>query len=425
MTAFELIALIVTAIGVLSFATIFTILYLSYAESTISEYDVGKRDIDLIDESIFDAQASIRQRKKALSIIKRVILYVFVAIAIPFLVFALYSKFTSGLAMIGGKGIIVVASGSMSERHKANTYLDTYQLNNQFNTYDVIVLEEVQEGEIKQYDVIAYVNNEGVNIIHRVVGFTGEGKFITRGDSNNQDDSYNSTYADVLGRYTGVRIPYVGMFVMFLQSYAGLVTIAAIIYCLIMIDRVTDRIHLAQERRLEMLSKIFDFTKYVDGDTDNICSEFTETLYFKNYAYTFNEDGYVGKVALTDDEMQEKYDLAVYREKVRAGKVDTEEDKSVENDFDEPTKKGKQPKGKQPKGEQLNDEQSENCNQQELEEKTDEENYFFGGSSDNSNKGSGSIGDNAEGEEQNNNQYFNEEQSSYFNNNDNPEEDGD
>lgn len=47
--------------------------------------------------------------------------------------------------MIGNRTVMVVASNSMSYKNEANSYLfdDSLGLNNQFNTYDLIILEKV------------------------------------------------------------------------------------------------------------------------------------------------------------------------------------------------------------------------------------------------------------------------------------------
>ena len=52
MDAYELIALLVTAVGVVSFGTLFTVLYRSYANSAATEYESGVCDVELIEETI-------------------------------------------------------------------------------------------------------------------------------------------------------------------------------------------------------------------------------------------------------------------------------------------------------------------------------------------------------------------------------------
>lgn len=301
MNSFELIALLVTAVGVASFSTLFTILYRNYANSAVAEYQAGKCDVELIDETILTNIKESKTHRKIFKRVKQVLFWVLIAILVPFLLLSVYSKVANGVAMINGHGMIAVASGSMSEKNSANPYLAN--IDNQFNTYDMIMIDKVETpGDLQLYDVIAYVNDEGVNIIHRIVGFqqTSSGvRFITRGDSNNADDEYKPSMDDVLGEYSGKRIPYVGVFLMFLQSYSGIVTVAAILYCLIMIESIGNRIYDAREDRLLFLQESIDFKTDMVQD-GNIGSSFTETVYFKEYAYTFDEHGFVSKMLISD-----------------------------------------------------------------------------------------------------------------------------
>ena len=302
MSQFELIATIVTAVGVVSFATIFTILYRSYANAAVAEYASGQADVDLIEETILENARSRQKHHRILRRVKQVLTILFVLLLIPFLFLSLYSKITHGIAMINGRGLIAVASGSMSEKNSANPYLAG--LDNQFNTYDMITLERVESpSDVRLYDVIAFVNDEGINVIHRVVGFqstAGGVRYITRGDSNNADDSYKPAFEDLLGRYTDQRIPYVGVFVMFLQSYSGIITVLTVIYCLFMIEGVSSKLHRAREERLALLQDSIDFRTETVSD-ESLGSSFVETVYFKNFAYTFDEKGFVSKTELPSE----------------------------------------------------------------------------------------------------------------------------
>ena len=327
MNQYELIATIVTAVGVVSFATIFTVLYRIYANSAVAEYESGKCDVDLIEETILYNAQNKSHYRRVLRRVKQVLLCVFVALLIPLICISLYSKITSGIAMINGHGMIAVASGSMSEKNAANPYLQQNGLDNQFDTYDMIFLEKVDSAaDLRLYDVIAFVNDEGVNVIHRIVGFQGN-TYITRGDSNNADDQYHPTFDDVLGRYTDQRVPYVGIFVMFLQSYSGIVTVLAVIYCLFMIEGVGNKLFDAREARLSILQDSIDFKSDVVRD-ESLDASFVETVYFKEYAYTFDENGFVSKTLRADssDTQKSKPDpAATNRTDVSHGNGDGEE----------------------------------------------------------------------------------------------------
>ncbi len=301
MNSYEIISLLVTAVGVISFSAIFTVLYRNYANSAVAEYESGKCDVELIDETIISNAKEAKSYRRVFKRIKQILVGAVVVILVPFMLMSVYSKLTRGIAMVGGHGIVAVASGSMSEKNSENKYLAS--LNDQFNTYDVIVVDEVSsDADLQLYDVIAYVNDKGVNIIHRIVGldYTPEGvRYVTRGDSNNTDDKYRPSSDDVLGEYSGTRIPYIGVFLMFIQSFSGIVTVSAVIYCLIMIESVGNRIYRAREERLLLLGEAIKFESDTVRD-EGIGSTFTETVYFKNYAYTFNEKGFVSKTVIED-----------------------------------------------------------------------------------------------------------------------------
>ena len=302
-------------------------MYRTYANSAVAEYESGKCDVDLIEETILYNAQNKSHYRRVLRRVKQVLLCVFVALLIPLICISLYSKITSGIAMINGHGMIAVASGSMSEQNPANPYLQQNGLDNQFDTYDMIFLEKVDSAsELRLYDVIAFVNDEGVNVIHRIVGFQGNA-YITRGDSNNADDQYHPTFDDVLGRYTDQHVPYIGIFVMFLQSYSGIVTVLAVIYCLFMIEGVGNKLFDAREARLSILQNSIDFKSDVVRD-ESLDASFVETVYFKEYAYTFDEKGFVSKTLRTDssDTQKSKPDPAVTdRKDVPHGNGDGEE----------------------------------------------------------------------------------------------------
>ena len=299
MTSVEIISLVVTAMGVCSFSAIFTILYRNYTAASIKEVATGKTDIDLIDEYIYNSQKNIESRREIIGKVKSIAFYTLLALLVPVFIFAMISKFNNSVVMFGGKSLMVVASGSMSERNQANTYLDSEGLYNQFDTYDIIILKQVKsDREINKYDVIAFVNDKGTNVIHRIKGFNGD-KYVTRGDSNNADDKYNPSFDDVIGVYTGRKIPLVGIFVLFFQSPSGIVTIGALIFCLVMMDKQNKRIKDMQAERLTKLKEAIGFDEKKTS-TKEFSSAFNQYIYYKGFAYVFNDEGFVEKKEITE-----------------------------------------------------------------------------------------------------------------------------
>lgn len=312
MTSTEILALVVTTIGVVSFAAIFTILYMSFAKSTISEIKSGKRDIELLDEVIYEQQTHVKRKKEITGTIKSVIFFTFIAVITPLFVFSIINKLQGNITMIGNRSLMIVASGSMSEIHESDYELKSKGWDNQFAQFDIIVLEKVDNPRnLRVGDVIAF-KTEGENVIHRIreIDWLGGG-FVTRGDAVGKDDGFNPKYEDVLGKYVSKRIPLIGIFVIFFQSPAGIVTVFSLLYCMIMIDTITKKIDKAQNKRVEKLAAALDYKD--EKNAKSFDAKYLETIYYKGVAYHFNEDGFLDKEDIEDENYLEKSEDAIIK----------------------------------------------------------------------------------------------------------------
>ena len=100
--------------------------------------------------------------------------------------------------------------------------------------------------------------------------------------------------------YSGTRIKSIGVFIMFFQSYGGMVTIAALIYCLIMMDSLNKRLQTAQDERVKQLRQAIDIDSLTSAK--EFKTEFTERIYYKGFAYVFDDTGFVEKHELPQEE---------------------------------------------------------------------------------------------------------------------------
>lgn len=294
MSKAELLSLIVTLGGVIVFSLLFTLLFRHLSYKEIEEVERGEHDIELIDEAI-ESQKK-KGKKKSWAIVSNALFYAVLIVTIPCFVFALINRFSGNNIAVGDSSILVVASGSMSFKNEANPYLDENNLNDQFSQNDIIVIHKVNsKDDIKLYDIIAYHDPlRQQTIIHRVIGIDeadGTYKLTTRGDANNATDAYHASFDDVVGKYEGERAQYIGVFVLFLQSYSGIVTIAAIIYCLSMIDHYGNKIEKSSEERKTQLTKVIDGI----SEDHSMYKDFKEVVYYQNYAYYFNQNGFEKK----------------------------------------------------------------------------------------------------------------------------------
>lgn len=144
----------------------------------------------------------------------------------------------------------VVASSSMSEKHKRNTYLVENNLDTQFDTFDLIVTHPIpEEFELNLYDVVVY-EYEDLFIIHRIVGIEepnnkhpGHRLFITQGDAIGAPDRDPVTYEQMRAIYYGEKVRFVGSFVFFMKSPAGWLCILLILFGIIATPIVEKKIH--------------------------------------------------------------------------------------------------------------------------------------------------------------------------------------
>lgn len=175
------------------------------------------------------------------------------------LCFSLYSRFTEN-GMVGSIPTVkVVETGSMEFKHKDNSYLFENELNDQVETFDLIVLHQLPaEKDLKLYDVVVYEIN-GYYIVHRIVGIEepneqhSERWFLLRGDANKQSDDFPVTYRQMRSIYYGERVPFVGSFVFFMQSPAGMLCFLLVVFAVVATPIAEKKIENAKKARLEII----------------------------------------------------------------------------------------------------------------------------------------------------------------------------
>lgn len=152
----------------------------------------------------------------------------------------------------------VVMTDSMATKHSKNKYLFENDLDNQINTFDLIFISKVPaEEELKLYDIAVY-EIDGVQVVHRIVEIReatedSPRKYIFQGDALKSPDSKSVTYDQIKGIYTGVKVPFVGSFIVFMKSTAGYLCALLIIVGLIAAPIVDGKIEKAGEKRYAII----------------------------------------------------------------------------------------------------------------------------------------------------------------------------
>ena len=294
MTGLETLSLIVTIVCLVAFSGVFTILFRNYFQNAQEGVEEGKEDVVLLQECALREEEKRSPRKKALRILKGSLWGILGVAALLFFGFSLASRITGSPLVLGDYGTLVISSGSMSER---------------LSTYDLIGVERVSSPEdISRYDIIAFRAEDGRTIVHRVVEierFEEGAFFLTKGDANDEDDA-NALYGDylafdgILGRYSGFRIPLVGVFVIFLQSGAGIATIVSLLYCYLMYGYFRNRLDKAVEERTGYLLSVIPFSPEEDGEPAYL--EEREAILYKGEVYLFREGKLEGSHPASEEE---------------------------------------------------------------------------------------------------------------------------
>ena len=153
--------------------------------------------------------------------------------------------------------IRVVNSGSMASKYRENTYLFENDLNDQFETFDLIFTYKLPpEDELEIYDIVVY-EVDGLPIIHRIVGIEEPNTkhpeqryFLLQGDAVASPDRFPVLYEQMKAIYRGERIPFVGSFVAFMQSPAGWLCIILIAFSVAFLPVLESKFEKEKKARL-------------------------------------------------------------------------------------------------------------------------------------------------------------------------------
>ena len=156
----------------------------------------------------------------------------------------------------------VVYSDSMSAKYERNEYLFKNKLNDQFSRFDMVITYKLpKEEDLKLYDIVVY-EVDNTLLIHRIVGIEepnashpNERYFLLQGDLVDRADKFPVRYSQMKAIYRGEHVPFIGSFVIFLQSPAGYLCLLLVLVEMIASPIITKQIEKAEAVRLALLKK--------------------------------------------------------------------------------------------------------------------------------------------------------------------------
>ena len=166
----------------------------------------------------------------------------------------------------------VVKTGSMAQKNSKNEYLFENNLDDQIQTFDLIRTEQLpDEMELELYDIVVY-ETDGMLIVHRIVEIEEPNgqhpdcrHFRLQGDAVDAADRFPVLYEQMKAIYRGEKTPYIGSFILFMQSPAGWLCTLLIIIAMIASPILDKKLETARKKRLDLLVKHYDSITEVES----------------------------------------------------------------------------------------------------------------------------------------------------------------
>ncbi len=254
MSGFDIYVFIICLIVFALLTSIFTGFTVYVVKTSVKLINLGAEDENIKTEYVKTKNAT--KRAKALSIFDKVFSLVVCTLIIAFFGVSACVNIES-TKMVGDVPVIqVVKSASMASKYEKNEYLFKYNIQDQIQAFDLITVHKLpDEMDLKLYDIVVYEVDDML-VVHRIVGIEepnaehSERYFKLQGDAVHVADKFPVTYKQMKGIYRGERIPFIGSFVVFMQSPAGYLCILLVIFVLFAVPILEKKIANAKMARL-------------------------------------------------------------------------------------------------------------------------------------------------------------------------------
>ena len=214
--------------------------------------------------------------KKTLDIVKNVVTWIVVALAVAMMIFTIISATTldRNNRSLFGRKMFIVNSDSM----KATD----------FAAGDLILVKEVDPQTLKEGDIISYTStnteNFGKLVTHKIRKLTttasGDPGFITYGTTTGEDDKTVVTYPYIVGKYTG-KIPKMGHFFQFLKTTPGYIVCILVPFMLLILSQAYESVKLFKQYKAEQNAALEEEKSKIAAEKEETQKMMAELLAMK------------------------------------------------------------------------------------------------------------------------------------------------
>ena len=224
---------------------------------------VLKMQVKLIQNGVEDNEILTEYQKsktKKRGILSKIISCVLCLLFLCVIGFTVFANVSTKISSDKIPSMSVVKSASMAKKNPKNKYLFENDINNQFNTHDLILTYRLpDEFDLKLYDIVVY-EVDGIRLVHRIVAIEEPNEkhpnqryFLCQGDAVDAPDKFPVTYNQMKAIYKNQKIVFVGSFVSFLQSPAGWLCLLLLTIAIITTPIIEKKLQKEKNLRLELL----------------------------------------------------------------------------------------------------------------------------------------------------------------------------
>ena len=282
MSDYKVYVLVLCIIVYVALTALFSVLITVITKQSLKLVRLGVED-DKIKTEYFKTKN--KKRSTLMGIIDAVIPIVCCAIVVFLFVSSFVVSCTENNVVGSVPAVKVVTSTSMSKKEEKNEYLTENGLDNQLQMYDVILTHKLPgEFELKKYDIVVYEVDDGILLVHRIVNIEepnekhpGERWFQLQGDAVPNPDKFPVKYEQMKSIYRGERVPFVGTFIMFLQSTAGMLCVLLMVFTAVVTPILEKKFKKEYNLRLQAMGVLDENLNYIEPATEepDIASEET------------------------------------------------------------------------------------------------------------------------------------------------------
>ena len=257
MRKFEIYTLILCVIVFVMLVSVFSYLLAIIIKQWLKQIRGGLEDEEIIKEFSTDNTKKQGKFAKAFNTCVNV---VFCLVFGGFFLSSIYINCTQNVYFDNVPTYRVVLTSSMETKNKNNKYLFENDLDDQLSTFDLIKTYKLpKEEDLELYDIVVY-EVDGILVVHRIVGIEepnekhpDERHFLMQGDAVGSPDRFPVLYSQMRGIYKGEKIPFVGSFVLFMQSPAGWLCILLVVTSMIGTPIMEKKLYNARKARYLLL----------------------------------------------------------------------------------------------------------------------------------------------------------------------------